>query len=364
MIRRFMGCAFAGRGFVGIAFAAAVMAVAVPAARAGGADDAEKLIRQGIELRKAHDDEGAARAFQQAYDRVHTARAAGQLGLAEQALGRWEDAERHVGEALHETSDPWVSKNRATLDEALGTIEAHLGRVEVLGDPEGAEVSVNGRPVGKLPLADAVRVSAGEVDVEMRAPGYVPAQRTLSIIGGQYQRLVLHLAKEAAPEATAAGSKPAGGEASDSLGPGPTTPVVTSTPAAGPPSQLRTVLKWSAAGAAGVGLAVGVVATILHASNVSKFDNNPANCADNNGQAVHQQGGSPAPECQGELNAYRDDTTWAIIGFAGAGAFAATWLVLQLTEGRAHAPAGQQALAGPLCVPSSSGLGLSCAVRF
>jgi hypothetical protein len=361
MIRRFVG----RRGFAGLAFGAAVVAAAVTpqAARAAG-DDAEKLIHHGIELRKAHDDEGAARAFQQAYDQVHTPRAAGQLGLAEQALGRWEDAERHVGEALHATGDSWVSKNRATLDEALGTIEAHLGRVEVLGDPEGAEVSINGRSVGKLPLPDAVRVSAGEVDVEMRAPGYVPAQRTLSIVGGQYQRLVLHLAKEAPPEVTATGTKPAGGEASTSPGPGPITPVVTSTPAAEPPSQLRTVLKWSAAGAAGVGLTVGVVATILHANNVSKFDSNPANCADNNGQAVHQQGGSPAPECQGELNAYRDDTTWAIIGFAGAGAFAVTWLVLQLTEGRSHPAAGEQALAGPLCVPSSSGLGLSCAVRF
>ena len=99
-----------------------------------------------------HDDEGAAREFQKAYDQVHTPRAAGQLGLAEQALGRWEDAERHVGEALHATGDAWVVKNRAILDEALGAIQGHLARVEVIGDPDGADVSVNGRLVGKLPL--------------------------------------------------------------------------------------------------------------------------------------------------------------------------------------------------------------------
>jgi hypothetical protein len=353
------------RCYVGIAFGAAVMVTTVllPSARASG-DDAEKLIRHGIELRKAHDDEGAARAFQQAYDLVHTPRAAAQLGLAEQALGRWEDAERHVAEALHTTGDGWVAKNRATLDEALGTIEAHLGRVEVLGDPEGAEVSVNGRPVGKLPLPDAVRVSAGQVDVEMRAPGFVPAQRTLTIVGGQYQRLVLHLAKEAPPEVTTAVPKPAGGEASASPGPGPVTPIVKSTPVEEPPSRARTVLKWSAAGAAGIGLAVGVVATILHANNVSKFDSNPANCADKNGQAVHQADGSLAPECQGQLDAYRNDTTIAIIGFAAAGAFAVTWLVLQLTEGPSHPATAEQAMSRPLCVPSSSGFGLSCAVRF
>ena len=195
---------------VGVALGAAVLAALVAQSRVAGAeatDDAEKLIRHGIELRKAHDDEGAARAFQQAYDQVHTPRAAGQLGLAEQALGRWEDAERHVGEALRTGGDPWVAKNRATLDEALGMIQAHLGRVEIIGDPEGAEVSVNGRSVGKLPLQGAVRVSAGEVEVEIHAPGYVMAQRTLTIVGGQYQRLVLHLTKEAIAQSATPGPR-------------------------------------------------------------------------------------------------------------------------------------------------------------
>jgi hypothetical protein len=346
------------RCFVGVAFGAGVLALlAAPLrqAAAQSSDDAEKLIRRGIELRKAHDDEGAARAFQEAYDRVHSPRSAGQLGLAEQALGRWEDAERHVAEALHATGDAWVAKNRPTLDQALVTIQAHLGRVEVFGDPEGAEVSVNGRAVGKLPLAEPVRVSAGEVDVELRAPGYVAAQRNLTIIGGQYQRVVLHLAREVA-------LKPPGGDGG-AAGPGSIGGGGILDRPAAPPSRARTVVKWSAAGAAGVGLAVGVAATILHNNNVSKFDAYSPICADNNGKAVHADG-SAAPECQGALDAYRHDTTWAIVGFAGAGAFAVTWLVLQLTEGPSHRAAAEHAMAGPLCGPSLSGLGLSCEARF
>ena len=337
-----------------------MLAVVVGPVHAQGSDDAEKLIRQGIDLRKAHDDEGAVRAFQQAYDQVRTPRAAGQLGLAEQALGRWEDAERHVAEALHATGDAWVAKNRQTLDDAIGTIQAHLGRVEVLGNPEGAEVSVNGRSIGKLPLAEPVRVSAGQVNVEMRAPGYVPAQRTLAIVGGQYQRLVLHLAKEAAAESPAAGTKPVAEGAStnaETAGAGVATPVEA------PPSQARVVLKWSAAGAAGVGLAVGIVAAILHSQNVSKFDAFSPRCFDNNGKAVLADD-SPASACQPALDAYRSDLTWEIVGFAGAGAFAATWLILQLTEGPSYSGGGDHAMARPLCVPSLSGVGLACAVRF
>ena len=172
-----------------------------PAARAGQDShaEAERLIHHGIQLRRAHDDEGAQREFRKAYDLARTPRAAAQLGLAEQALGRWEDAERHVSEAVAAPGDPWVAKNRPALEGALGTIQAHLGRIEVIGDPVGASVSVNGKATGNLPLPDAVRVSAGEVDVDVRAPGYTPAQRTVSIVGGQYQKLVIHLAKEEPP---------------------------------------------------------------------------------------------------------------------------------------------------------------------
>jgi hypothetical protein len=362
---------------IGVVFVAAVLSAGLGLPRARGADsddDAEKLIRHGIQLRKAHDDESAAREFQKAYDQVHSPRSAGQLGLAEQALGRWEDAERHVGEALRATNDAWVSKNQATLAGALGIIQGHLGRIEVIGDPEGAEVSINGHSAGKLPLANAVPVSAGEVDVDLRAPGYTPAQRTLTIVAGQYQRLVMHLAKEnTGPVGAAEQPKTVAGEKAEEGG----TPVAAA-PAAAPgsirtsaavepvgPSTARTVVKWSAAGVAGLGLVVGVTATILHSRNVSAFDNNTMNCADDNGTAVVQGTTTKVAACQNALDAYRSDKTWAIVGYVGAGVFAATWLVLQLTEGSSPSSASaEHAWAMPLCAPSSSGLGLSCLARF
>jgi hypothetical protein len=329
----------------------------------GNAAEAERQIRHGIELRKARDDEGAAREFQKAYDEVHTARAAGQLGLAEQALGRWEDAERHVREAIEAAQDPWVAKNHATLVDALGTIQGHLGRVEVNGDPDGAEVSINGRPTGKLPLASAILVSAGQVDVELRAPGYVSAQRTLAIVAGQYQRIVVHLSKETTEGE--AGSDRAKVARDPGGTTGPVVPVQVGASPSDGPSQARVALKWTAAGLAGTGLAAGVTFTILHAHNVSAF-NSHAECADDNGTAVIQHSTTPAPQCQGALDAYRLDGTLAIAGYIGAAVFATTWLILQLTEGPPAPAAPEHALSSPLCAPagSGSGPGLVCAVRF
>lgn len=338
------------------------VSVAVVLATGGGvrsarADDgqaqADKLIRHGIELRRRYDDEAAVREFQKAYDLVHTPRAAAQLGLAEQALGRWEDAERHVDESLHAGSDAWVAKNRATLEEALGTIQAHLGRIEVIGDPAGAEVSVNGRSVGALPIADPIKVSAGQVDVEMHAPGYVAAQRTLTIVGGQYQRVVIHLAKEGPPPEE---PKPA---ANPEASPAPAAPAPAAPDEA--PSSTRLALKWTAAGLAGAGLVTGVVFTILHQQNVSDFN---GSCTVVNGTGADLMG-RPSSSCADKYRTNQTDQKVFIAGYVAAGVFAATWLVLQLTE--PSSPAGttvEHALRGPVCAPAFSGAGLSCAVRF
>ncbi|MBK6534365.1 MAG: hypothetical protein IPF99_33800 [Deltaproteobacteria bacterium] len=51
--------------------------------------DPEVLMRGGVEARHARRDDAALQLFTQAYDITHSARALAQVGLAEQALGRW-----------------------------------------------------------------------------------------------------------------------------------------------------------------------------------------------------------------------------------------------------------------------------------
>lgn len=340
-----------------------LLALARPAAADDPQRDADRWIRHGIELRKAHDDEGAVREFQRAYDAVHTPRSAGQLGLAEQALGRWEDAEHHVREAIRASDDPWVIKNQATLADALGFIQTHLGRVEVLGDPEGAAVSVNGRAVGKLPLAEAVAVSAGQVDVELRAPGYQPAQRTLNIVSGQYQRVVFHLAREA--PAVSATPEPARTSPPEQAEPPRRVAPIerrTETPVEGP-STTRIGLKWTAAALAVVSLGVGVTFTIIERKNVDAFNSYPT-CENRDGTAYVKGTDMTMPLCQESLRNLLLDQQVAIAGYVGAGVFAVTWLILELTEPSAPARHAEQVLSSPICAPSLTGVGVSCALRF
>src|SRR5438045_3141318 len=102
--------------------AAAVALLGVPGrAAAETAHDAEAAIRRGVELRKKGDDEGALREFKRAYEIAPKPRAAAQMGMAEQSLGRWPDAESHLAEAVSSKGDPWVEKNRSVLEQSLGT---------------------------------------------------------------------------------------------------------------------------------------------------------------------------------------------------------------------------------------------------
>ena len=89
---------------------------------------------------------------------------AGPLGRRRRAPHRRPEGGRH--RRLHPEQPRRPSRSRLTV------AKRNVGRVEITGDPTGAEVLVNGRLVGKVPLPQPVRVIAGSVDIELRAPGY------------------------------------------------------------------------------------------------------------------------------------------------------------------------------------------------
>lgn len=325
------------------------------------ADTEDEIIRRGIELRKAGDDLGASVEFKKAYRMTGSPRAAAQLGLAEQALGRWDEAEVHVTEALKASGDAWIRKNRVALEQASTVIKSHVARIEIVSDPEGAEAVVNGKSAGRLPLSQPLAVSAGEIDVEVRAAGYERSTRRIVLTGGQYQRMVFRLerledrrpptvARSAAaerPESQAAETSKAGAD------------VETESTEAGE-SEVSgiTIAKWSALGLGVAALATGVVAAISKGKSVDSLDKR--GCYDMNGVAVDMYG-RPDADCQRYLNSSERLQMYSIIGFAAAGAFAVTWAVLMIVDAKSRPPAS---VARWTCHPGVGQIGLGCATTF
>jgi hypothetical protein len=147
-------------------------------------EDAEELVRRGIDLRRKGEDGAALRSFERAHAISPTPRTRAQIALAEQALGRWIDAERDLLAAIARP-DPWIEENRVHLDAALATIRSHLGWIELTTDRPGAELFVRGTRTSTLPTAKPIRVESGEVAIEARASGLGSIQRGMTVRPGE-----------------------------------------------------------------------------------------------------------------------------------------------------------------------------------
>ena len=200
--------------FVMLLVASGVAVGPCRALAASAATEADAAIKHGVELRRRGDDLRALEAFQHACALQRSARALAQIGFAEQALGRWRDAEEHLGQALADSQgndqgddqgkdqgyddNGWIRRNRATIERSRALVAGHLGSLEVLGGPEGAELLVDGLVVGRLPLPRPLRVAAGSIGVEVRAAGYLPVSRPVTIAAGELSRETITLQKVAA----------------------------------------------------------------------------------------------------------------------------------------------------------------------
>lgn len=158
---------------------------------APAAANVDALIRRGAQLRVQGKHDEALQLFQQAHALEPSGRTLAQMGLAEYSLQRYVDAEEHLAAAVA-TDSPWVAKNRRTLEEALGGVRAHVAIVTLTG-PAGAEVTMNGRPLGRLPLSEALRVAEGPLHFEATAPGRQPAVLDVPVQGGKAFQVTLDL---------------------------------------------------------------------------------------------------------------------------------------------------------------------------
>lgn len=334
------------------------------------AGDADELIRQGVELRRTKRDAEALQRFQKAYELERSPRVVAQMGLAEQALGRWSLAHRHLRQALESAQDPWIRKNRRAIEGALAAVDRHIGHLEISGTPAGAEVRIDGELVGSLPLAAPIAVAAGGVAIEVRAAGHLPILRAGTVGAGELARenfSLQPLAPSAEPPATspppvAVDARAVAKEREVPSSSSPAGPVVesasrrTATPpgeVSSEPSPVRRGVMLGSAGLAVAALAVGVVEHVIWQRRVESYGDR-TDCDD-------EVSGRGSPTCQSLYEQGQRAKTLAFVGYGLTVGLAVTAAILYLT-----APGGSSAPSPPrvACAPPSLGLGVGCAFRF
>jgi hypothetical protein len=303
------------------------------------------LMRKGLDLRQKGQDEAALQEFRRAYELSKTGHALAQIALAEQALGRWLEAESHLTEALTRR-ESWIGKNKKHLDQALNDIQGHLGSLELPGEAKDGTVKVDGVQMATLPLTAPLRVPAGSIALEVQAPGYLPILRNVVPARGLAREQLTFVAVPVAkplPLVILPPQPPVGTVAEVAEKP------LAARPTWGPARTVGVILGVAALGALGTGVAFNVI----HENRASSYKSN--NCEKDNAPA----------NCQSQYDSVHQAGYIMVGGYVGGAVLAglATYLLV-----RSPSPSTDQVATAATgfrfqCSPAA-GLGVTCAGRF
>jgi tetratricopeptide (TPR) repeat protein len=196
---------------------------------------AAALVDEGMALQAAGSLQAALDKYKEAQTIHPTPRAQAQMGLTAESMGDLGAAERDIAQALSMRKDPWVKENRRKLQTALNRLKRQLATLDITGKPQGAEVFVNERSQGKLPLVAAVRVGGGTITVRAKKDGYRDFEQVLDL--PPRAKRIIKIDMEEAPVPIAApvpvpAPVPAEPPAQAAV------PALTAEPATPPPSEL------------------------------------------------------------------------------------------------------------------------------
>jgi hypothetical protein len=300
--------------------------------------DVENLMRQGVELRQKGRDQAALPLFQRAYDLERSPRTAAQLGLVEANMGYWLAAERHLDEALASPRHPWVFKVRPQLEQTLKVVRTSIGEIEVLGTPSGAEVLVNGKTEGTLPLGAPIRANEGMAQVVVRAPGFEDKPVSLRVVGGKREQLNVDLVPKPGASARAEGGAKRGARARiqqpDGIARSEAPPSSSSAPGWVRPAS------WVTAGLAAAAVAVGGYGLLAMLQKQSEFNDRRTSSGAKECNTNLPNKGSPG--CTNIYNASSSAQRLAINGL-GAGALLGAAAVVGFLWSADHEPSSSAA---------------------
>jgi len=333
---------------------------------ASAATEADAAIKHGVELRRRGDDLRALEEFQRAQSLQRSARVLAQIGFAEQALGRWREAEEHLGLALADTSDAWIRRHREVIEHSRAVVAGHLGSLEVLGGPEGAELRIDGSPVGRLPLGRPVRVAAGRIGIELAADGFLPATRPVTITAGQLARETVTLQRIEPPPVVSPQITPAPRPmAREPTAAVTVLPGITDVRRApdDPGSGWQRTAAWVSGGAAVLFAGAGVVGLVARSHYADRVDGalHDGRCVQHGDQFT----GDSARDCAIAATDRDQAGTLAVVSGGAAGVLALASMLFFAAAPHADRQAGAVA-ARPrfACALAGGGVVLECGARF
>lgn len=179
------------------ALLAAMLALAAPLTEAPSPDPAAKtraqaLLTEGAVLYENGDAAGALEKFNAAYRAFPSPKLWLNIGQAHRDLGHPVRALEAFERFIAEVDDP-PPEALAETQHLVAELQAQLGRVIVECPTAGAELLLDGRAVGVLPLGRPIWTTAGKHRLTVRKRGYVAAVDDIEVTAGRTQKRTMRL---------------------------------------------------------------------------------------------------------------------------------------------------------------------------
>ncbi len=204
----------------GVATPAIGLAAPAPGAAADAREGARRLLVEGAALYEQGEFAAALRKFEAAHAAFPSAKIFFNFGQAYRGLARHVDAIEAFDRFLAEAPEA-DEELRAAARRYLAELEPTVGALEVSAGTPGAELFVDGRRVGTLPLRRPVRLAPGPHQLSLEKAGHLPRATRVEVAPGSRVRVAGALTPvgRAAPSPAAGRALAAAGPAADAGAP-------------------------------------------------------------------------------------------------------------------------------------------------
>jgi tetratricopeptide (TPR) repeat protein len=175
---------FACAPFATRAAAAAETAPAGQASDAPAKTRAQALLSEGTTAYGRGDYAIALEKFTAAYEIFPSPKLWFNIGQANRDLGRPVDAVTAFDRFLREAGDA-PPETLAEARRSSSELKTKLGQINVTCAIDGAEVTVDGKPIGSTPLGEMVWMTPGRHQIAVQHDGYSPAIEDVAVTPGE-----------------------------------------------------------------------------------------------------------------------------------------------------------------------------------
>jgi hypothetical protein len=168
-------------------------APSLPASSKSPVEEARERFSRGVQLFHEGSFEASLAEFQKAYQLAPSYRLHYNIAQVQYELHDYVESLRAFWKYLAQGGNEVAPARRSEVEAEIKKLEKRVGFLSITSSVDGAQIAVDGVPMGISPFSVPVLVNPGSRRVTATKAGFVPAQSTITAAGGERLQVALQL---------------------------------------------------------------------------------------------------------------------------------------------------------------------------